>query len=971
MENLCFRRAVKYAPLPWVHMADALRPSVRRIRIVLEEPAFSGERTFVRLYDGPRSAQITDARGMLDSQTPLSARERATIEILREAGPSHAKKGRFALTKAQVARLLAFATDVALEIDGKGGLVLIPHPVRLVGRLTEVDDGEVSRMALQFHALNHEEEVLVTPVILGEQEAYLLDDQLKLYRVAPPLMPGEIRAILESEPLILDGLTTEEGIAGFSAVVGLGVDLADLVEISQASEPTPRILLRALMTGGDDRNSVGLRVHLVTEMANNGQVDEIEISSRGALPPIHALPDPGDIEGPATLLNRPTTLEEEVRQSLFDMGLTAAGNHKGFAAIGEESLDMLVKISNRDGVPDFVHIDKDTLPHIIHLPKIPVLSVRHTEENNRGLLAVKIDIGEEAREMALRFDEIVKAAMKGRQSLFVDEDTVIGFSPTAGKALDFISEALELPSSDTEREIGQGELALLVAALGDRVELDCPDDVRERIESFFSDTTVEDRQLPDTIRAKLRPYQLDGVAWLNRLHRLGLGRILADDMGLGKTLMAMTLLAKAKDMEGQKPSLVVAPTSVLDVWVDEAKRHAPDMNVLKWHGRTRSGLKELAPETDIVVTSYALLRRDVDDSLGDVDFRYLMLDEAQYVKNSSTEAWKAARQVSCEQRLALTGTPIENRVEELWSIMELVAPGLLGTNRNFDKRYGRPIAKGDGVRLEELRRRTQPVILRRKKEDVAKDLPPKIQSVMRCEMNEVQRGLYLRVLADVRSDIEKALKLHSKSRARAPILAALMRLRQVCCDPRLILGDSDEVVPSAKLELFAEVMREALNSNRRVVVFSQFVEMQKLIHVQLKELGIDNALWLHGGTRKRGEVVAEFQKPDGPAVIVVSLKAGGTGVTLTAADTVIHYDPWWNPAVEDQATDRAHRIGQNKTVHVIRLACADSIEERMLSLGEKKRAAAESVLGKDGPGPRSLSLDEIQSLLDKEASRGF
>jgi SNF2 family DNA or RNA helicase len=235
-------------------------------------------------------------------------------------------------------------------------------------------------------------------------------------------------------------------------------------------------------------------------------------------------------------------------------------------------------------------------------------------------------------------------------------------------------------------------------------------------------------------------------------------------------------------------------------------------------------------------------------------------------------------------------------------------------------------------------------------------------------MADDQRGLYLRILAEVRSDVEQALSIHRGGRARAPILAALMRLRQTCCDPQLVLGKKKGAeVSSAKRALFAEIIRECLASNRRVVVFSQFVKMQEIIHEVLREEGIENALWLHGGSKNRGDIVANFQKEDGPAVIVVSLKAGGTGVTLTAADTVIHYDPWWNPAVEDQATDRAHRIGQEKPVHVIRLACEDTIEERMLALAADKRIAAESVLSKDAPGPRSLSLDEIRNLLDLEA----
>jgi superfamily II DNA or RNA helicase len=958
---------VKYAPLPWVHLADALAPSVRKLRIVLEKPAFEGERTFVRLHEGPRSDQITDAYNLLRGKTPLSPRERAAVSILHEAGPSHAKRGRFALTRAHVGRLLPFATDVALEVDGEGGLVVVPTPSRITGRV--IDAGEEG-LALRLEAVDGEGHALEEPTVLGEQEAYLLDKQLKLFRISPPILPSEARSLLESEPLLLDGLTTEEGATAFSAVVGLGVDLADLVEVANESSPQPKLILRALLTDGDRGHDIGLRVHLVTELGYNGHVDEVEVTSRGAIPPVYALDVARpDKESPAPLIARPSTKEEQARQALFDLGLTAAGNHAGFAANGEEALDILVQLASGEAVPDFVEIDRDALPSIVTLPKVPRLTLRDLDDERVGLLSVQLDIGEEARQLALEFDDIVAAVMKGRRALLLDEDSVLGFTPEAGKGLEFISQALELKTASSERKIGAAELALLIAGTGGKVDLDGAPHIQAKVQEFFEPPTDEDREIPETIGATLRPYQIDGVGWLAHLHRLGLGRILADDMGLGKTLMAMSLLAKTKKQDGPKPSLVVAPTSVLDVWVDEAERHCPDLKVLKWHGRDRRRTKKLAEEADIVVTSYALLRRDIEGVLGKIDFRYMMLDEAQHVKNRSTEAWKAARAVRSDQRLALTGTPIENRVEELWSILEIVAPGLLGTAKSFEKRYGKPIAKGNPARLEELRRRTQPVILRRKKEDVAKDLPPKIESILRCGMDKQQRSLYLRVLAEVRDDVQKALMVHTKARARAPILAALMRLRQVCCDPRLVLGDEGEKIGSAKLELFEEVMQEAIDGGHRVVVFSQFVEMQKLIHQVLKKIGVDNALWLHGGTRKRGEVVKKFQEPDGPPVIVVSLKAGGTGVTLTAADMVVHYDPWWNPAVEDQATDRAHRIGQEKTVHVIKLACQDSIEERILSLGVEKRKAAEAVLGKDGQGPKSLSVDEMRNLLELEAEQ--
>jgi superfamily II DNA or RNA helicase len=986
---------MKYAPLPWVHIADALRPSVRRLRIVLEEPAFGGERTFVRLHDGPRSESIVDTHPLLLGPTSLSARERAAVEILHEAGPSHAKKGRFSLTKAQIGRLLAFAQDVPLEVEGKGAVAVIPRPARITGRVNDValPSGE-GGTALVFEATDGDGATILVPQILGEREAFLLDEQLKLYRVAPPLLPAEARALLQCEPLMLQGLTTDEGKGGFEAIVGLGVELADLVEVARTSDPESKTVLRAMLTRADDGPGFALRVHLVTELHARSHAgvlnDEVEVSSRGALPPVHAIEMPAptvsksakakesDAEsGSAILVARPSTNEEIARRSLFDLGLHAAASHRGFTAVGEIALDMLVKIAAREGVPDFVTVDDDALPRIVRLPAVPVLNVRRIAGDKRGLLDVRLDLGDEAKKLALQFGDIVRSVMSGRRSLLLDEDTVLGFSPEAGQALELIADSLELKDASSTRELGPAELAMLVAGLDGRVSIDADDpSIQQRVEEFLKPPDDNDRVLPSSLVATLRPYQHEGVAWLSQLHRLGVGRILADDMGLGKTLMALTLIAKARDQDGKRPSLVVAPTSVLDVWVDEARRHVPDLDVLKWHGRDRRALNDKALDADVVVTSYALLRRDVEGALGAVDFRYLMLDEAQNVKNSSTEAWKAARLVKSEQRMALTGTPIENRVEELWSILDLVAPGLLGTERSFERRYGKPIARGDAARLEELRRRTRPVILRRKKEDVAKDLPPKIETILRCEMDVEQRALYLRVLAEVRADVQKALQVHTRSRARAPILAALMRLRQVCCDPRLVLGDHDplkaEGVPSAKLALFEEVMKEALAEPlRKVIVFSQFVEMQKLIHEVLAQVGCADALWLHGGSKNRGELVASFQAQNGPRVIVVSLKAGGTGVTLTAADTVVHYDPWWNPAVEDQATDRAHRIGQEKTVHVIKLACEDTIEERMLALGGDKRTAAESVLGKDGPGPKALSLEEIENMLEAEASRGY
>jgi len=446
------------------------------------------------------------------------------------------------------------------------------------------------------------------------------------------------------------------------------------------------------------------------------------------------------------------------------------------------------------------------------------------------------------------------------------------------------------------------------------------------------------------------------------LHRHRLTGILADDMGLGKTLQTLALLDVVRTKEGPKPSLVVAPTSVLSVWRDEAIRFAPQLRVVLWQG-TPEERRDINPGAyDLVVTSYGILRRDAA-LLAAIDFRYVILDEAQSAKNASTQNARAVRQLKSERRLALTGTPLENRPEELWATFDFLAPGFLGSLRNFRKRYARPIERGETEPLRLLRARITPLVLRRLKEEVARELPKKLESVVRCEMNVAQRALYDHIAGDLKDSIKERIESVGIERARMAILAALTRLRQVCCDPSLLPTPPGVKAPdSAKLALFEELMREALASNRRIVVFSQFVEMQKRIITVIKKLGVD-PVWLHGGTRHRDRVVASFQDPSGPPVMVVSLKAGGTGVTLTRADTVMHYDPWWNPAVERQASDRTHRLGQRQQVTVYKLVCARSIEERVLEMAERKDALATQLLSTEGRGPKRITVEEVLALI--------
>jgi superfamily II DNA or RNA helicase len=472
--------------------------------------------------------------------------------------------------------------------------------------------------------------------------------------------------------------------------------------------------------------------------------------------------------------------------------------------------------------------------------------------------------------------------------------------------------------------------------------------------------------LPARLDATLRPYQRSGVAWLQFLRELGAGGVLADDMGLGKTLMTLAFLARWKDDAGHQPSLVVCPTSVVGNWAKEAKRFVPQLRVLVLHGSARASQHELARDCDLVVTTYAVLRRDID-RLARVRFRCTVLDEAQNVKNASAATSRAARRLVAEMRLALSGTPVENRLGELWSIMSFVNPGMLGTSAEFEERFESPITNApSGIAAEQLRALVRPFVLRRTKADVLPDLPPKIELERACVMGLRQKRLYDALAITVRAAVKKKSERRGSGTARISVLTAILRLRQMACDPRLV----DPATPpgdGAKRGVFLELARELVAEGRRALVFSQFVELFTLWREDLDREKIRYE-YLDGSSTDRESIVERFQQGDAP-LFLVSLRAGGAGLNLTAADTVIHCDPWWNPAVEDQATDRAHRMGQARAVTVIRLVAMGTIEEKIGLLKGKKRELAAAVIGDGGANPEAevalhgLSETEVELLL--------
>ncbi|MGV3525516.1 MAG: SNF2-related protein [Candidatus Sericytochromatia bacterium] len=462
--------------------------------------------------------------------------------------------------------------------------------------------------------------------------------------------------------------------------------------------------------------------------------------------------------------------------------------------------------------------------------------------------------------------------------------------------------------------------------------------------------------LPAGLQATLRPYQQRGLNWLQTLRELGLNGILADDMGLGKTLQTLAhLLAEHEAGRLDQPVLVVMPTSVLGTWEREAARFAPGLRCLLLHGPERPRSPGVWQAHDLILTSYTLFRQDAALH-GQMGYSWLILDEAQQIKNPRAHTSRLLCAQPARHRLCLSGTPIENQLEELWSLFHFLMPGFLDTLERFNSRFRHPIERtGDTRRLESLRERVRPLMLRRRKREVVHELPPKTDIVRSIELGTAQRDLYetTRLAVDVR--VNRLIREQGFKRSRLVILDALLKLRQICCHPHLLdLPEAQKIRRSAKLEVLMELVPELVQAGRRILIFSQFVKMLDLIAPRLHAAEIP-FVSLTGRTRQRQAVIDRFQNGEVP-VFLISLKAGGVGLNLTAADTVIHYDPWWNPATEQQATDRAWRIGQTQPVFVYRLITQGTVEERILALQASKQALSDGIFGADAASLRSESL---------------
>ncbi|MGB8453831.1 MAG: DEAD/DEAH box helicase [Anaerocolumna sp.] len=492
------------------------------------------------------------------------------------------------------------------------------------------------------------------------------------------------------------------------------------------------------------------------------------------------------------------------------------------------------------------------------------------------------------------------------------------------------------------------------------LEVEKNEDFSQLVEKILNPSTTE-YELPDGIQADLRGYQVTGYKWLRTLADNNLGGILADDMGLGKTLQTIVFIAAIKEKQDSARFLIVCPSSLIYNWQDELENFAPHLtsNVVTGTPKERQELIEEDSKVDILITSYPLMRRDIT-LYQKYRFHSVFIDEAQYIKNADSLNAKSVKLLDSDHRYALTGTPIENSLSELWSIFDFIMPDYLFSHTKFVNQYEKPIMRSEEGVLEDLNRRILPFILRRMKKDVLQELPDKVETKMLTDMVEEQKKVYLSYVENAKTELDNEIKENGLEKSKLKILAVLTRLRQICCHPATFI--ENYTGGSGKLELLMEIITDAIANDHRILVFSQFTSMLSIIEKELKKQNIQN-FYLEGSTKlqDRNEYVKRFNQGEGK-VFLISLKAGGTGLNLIGADTVIHFDPWWNPAVEEQATDRAYRIGQVNSVHVIKLITKGTIEEKIYKLQIKKKNLSDSVIQSQEVFINSMTKEELEDI---------
>ena len=773
-----------------------------------------------------------------------------------------------------------------------------------------------------------------------------------IYRVAPDVDLAFVAELTRQPRLKVPvGRLKDAGAQLLRAARGRGIELPSSESFGLPPRETPRFVLR--LSG----EPLAIEAELVA--LYKGQTKEVVLLGADAASDARSVEDGRDLEEEAAA-------REEViaagllppREEDVDIDEPATVIVSGEDAVAFWTSGLL-RLRNADRPPIEVELSKRLATVRVGSPLTSRVHV--TMEGN--WLAAKLDFT--SHDLPVEIDE-VRAALKRKDRWVTLSDGTLSRISTAVEAL--VDEAAEIMPDGEATRLAPHQLGRLDRWIEENDgQMDTAVlELRKRLRSL---AVATDPAMPRILNTELRSYQKLGLSWLQFLRELGAGGILADDMGLGKTVMALAFLQEWKERSGPAPSLVVCPTSVATNWVREAAKFTPDLRIHLLYGPDRSSRVSQTADgavpteltsSDLLITTYALLRRDAE-ALSAIRFRVAILDEAQMVKNADTEARRAAGRLDAEMHLALSGTPIENRLRELWSLASYANPGILGTIKSFETRFERPLATDRASpAAAELRAVIRPFLLRRTKDDVLQDLPPKTEIDKFVTLTPADKRKYDALAHTLRASVAKDLEAKGPGHHSLSVFAALTRLRQMACDPALI-DASLATGRSAKREIFLELVEELVAEGRRALVFSQFVKLLTLWRAELDAKGIAYE-YLDGSTTHRDRAVDRFQNGTAP-LFLVSLKAGGSGLNLTAADTVIHCDPWWNPAVEDQATDRAHRIGQTKPVTVVRLIARGTIEEKILALEAKKRDLVDQVISSDAGALTGLTTEDVQRLL--------
>jgi SNF2 family DNA or RNA helicase len=489
------------------------------------------------------------------------------------------------------------------------------------------------------------------------------------------------------------------------------------------------------------------------------------------------------------------------------------------------------------------------------------------------------------------------------------------------------------------------------------------DRLKEIRGQILGNAPFEASPVPAAVNATLRSYQLEGVNWLERLRSMHLNGVLADDMGLGKTLQAIIALTQHQLKHPSSQSIIVCPTSLIYNWKEEFNKFNPQLKVLPVDGTPQQRKKLLMDVKDfnIIITSYTLLQKDID-FYKTIFFSFAILDEAQHIKNRGTRNAKSAKMIHAAHRLILTGTPIENSLDELWSLFDFLMPGLLSSYERFVEKYIRHTSEEHGKAMELLRSKVSPFILRRMKKDVLSDLPPVSEIIYHCHLSETQEKLYRSYAESAREELSRLVNKEGFDRVQIHVLATLTRLKQICCHPAIFAKEKVESGDSAKYDMLIDLVQTLIEGKHKTVIFSQYTRMLQIMKEDLLQMGVRFS-YLDGLSKDRLQIVNEFNQDESISIFLVSLKAGGTGLNLVGADTVILYDMWWNPALESQATDRVHRIGQKSSVSSYKLVTLNTIEEKILELQNRKRGLVKKIVSSDEDAISKLTWEEVLELL--------